>query len=187
MLGKIARDFVENITPIRAFAVEQEGKLAAETAGMGFRADYGEALSSSLLQYKKAGRSALADWWGGHNLERVGEAIQGIPEKNFSSKAVGESIEALVGNPEYAQARMRQMYYRRIAVGALAAGTVGQAFMGDNIVSDAGSTMTSAAIGFVPAGLLTKSGSPGARALGWGIASYSAFNMVRPGDNWGPF
>jgi hypothetical protein len=183
-MRSFARFFAEtmnHLSPVTIFQMEQATKSAAEVGGA-FRGmpAINSAFNQTRSAYAAGGRRFGADFWAGHDLERMGGLMRDPA-----------GMESLMKDPVYTKSMQRRSFYRKAAITALAAGTVGKAVMGNNLITDAGDAMLGAGIGFGVAGAAFHAGysrpSVAARILGWGATGITARNMLSSGDDWGPF
>lgn len=168
-----AGDMVNALNPLRLFQREQGSKLATRFVGQERAA---RQLTATRSAYRGAKRSMLSDWWAGHDSGVVGNVL-----------SLGKDPDKVLTRPGYLATKQRNMIYRRAAVGALGAATIGAAVAGPNLVSDTASAGLTGASVLGLAGAAFASKNTGARVLGYGLLGGSAYNVAHSGDNWGPF
>jgi len=166
MLRQGLRALAGAVSPIELFAANQGGKLAR---GVG---ELPAAFASLTRQYKATGRNMLGDYFAGHSLQRVA--------------AAGGDVSSMMQDAAYQTLMQRNQALRMGVVGSAAMAYPVSFVTGDSAVTRMGDAGVGATAAMVGAGALAHMPG-GLRHAGWGFIGLSAFNLVRSGDQWGPF
>lgn len=169
MLKRGMRALMGAVSPIELFASEQSGKLLR---GVG---EIGADMSALGRGYQGSSRSMLADYFAGHDLGRV---ARGASSPGY--------VDAIMKDAAYRSAMQRNQALRVGAVGSAALAYPVSWVAGDGPLTRAGDTGVGVATAAVGAGVLSHFGGVG-KAAGWGFLGMSVANMIRGGDQWGPF
>lgn len=182
--------YVDAINPIRTFASQQRRKLAAEIgkAGVGFeRRAARNTVAKSIPMGKR-----MSAYFNGYNMDDiVPSGVRGVARMDRHSAL-------------YSQVAAKRALTRKVTAGVLGAATIGTlAFGRDNIVSEGGISGTAiGATGLAAGGIAslgakrtitsakgvkTAIANPFAAAGAAALVGFSAINMYRSGDQWGPF
>jgi hypothetical protein len=191
-LRRTAEKYIDNINPIRMFNMQQGHKLRADLGG-----SYSRRVGPAMLgrtTRARAGRQSVPTgkriqaYFNGYNMDD----LSGLPEHgNMMSMSRMERAGSR-GHSLYAKVAAKRAGVRRVSAGILGAATVGTMVFGrDNLVSEAGiSGVSLGGVGLASAGIAElghRSGHGRAGAMGAAaLVGWTALNMYRSGDNWGP-
>ena len=176
-------DIANAISPVRLFNMQQARKLGGDLSRSAMPG--AGTLRSGMTRWQAAKGFAAGSSWG----DVAGAYWRGQHLEDFSRPGYSRISSSAI----YERMASRNATIRRTAVGVLGAATVGSMFFGkDNVVSGvgrAGTTMGLAAGASAymmersfrgPAGGAFRMGS-------YGLAGLTVMNMLRSGDQMGPF
>lgn len=172
---------VHDLSPIRLFNMQQARKLGDNLAGHAMPRALPRGIDRAR-RYRMAHSfgDRVSDWLGGH----FQDDLAGPRLKKIRKGTVSEV---------YKRAAASRAMQRRTAVGVLGAATIGSMVFGpDNGISaGANAAITVGGVSVAAAGIAEggmRAGRPATGALGAaGLVGWTALNMYRSGNNFGPF
>lgn len=188
--------YVDAINPIRTFASQQRRKLAAEVGQKAGTMYQRKAIRNNASKAIPFGKR-LSAYFNGYNMDDLTQSgARGISRMERPAGSLSKKL--------YSQVAAKRAMTRRVTAGVLGAATVGTMVFGrDNIVSEGGLSGTTLGLTGLAAGGMASLGSKrtitSARGISTSVANpfatggaaalvgFTALNMYRSGDQWGPF
>jgi len=177
---KAGAQFVEHMSPISMFNIEQTKKLGADAVNITLQRNSNPAQwAKRVARHKASSEIPLG--------ARVQGYFNGINPANMVQAADVTSTDL------FKKVAAQRATTRRMTVGVLGAATIGSLALGrGNAVTEGGTAgVTAGGVGLAASGIAAVGHRMGNNAVGGAgaaaLVGWTALNMYRSGDNWGPF